>query len=107
MRLLTPAHRLAATIAALACAALTGAAFAQSPNVVELQRDPGVRAAIGSCMADRGRLCSGVAPGSGRIARCLAARSEALSPACRIAMEKASSVLMAAGVALIPAPPAK
>lgn len=94
--------------AALLCgAALVGTASAQGVDVSELQRIPAVRAAISACVADRDRLCSSVTPGGGRIVRCLAARSEALSPGCRTAMEKASSALISAGVALTPDQPTK
>jgi hypothetical protein len=43
-----------------------------------------------------------VTPGGGRIARCLAAKSQDLSPACRTRMEKARDALIAAGVTINP-----
>ena len=86
---------------------MTGAASAQGVDVSELQRNPAVRAAVGACIADHDRLCSGVTPGGGRIVRCLVAHSEALSPACRAAMERASEALTSAGYALMPYRPVK
>jgi hypothetical protein len=94
-------------IATLSGLSLTSAASAQAPDIAELQRNPAVRAAINACIADHDRLCSGVTPGGGRIVRCLAAQSAMLSPGCRAAMERASSALMSAGVALMPDRPAK
>jgi hypothetical protein len=42
-----------------------------------------VRIINAACGADARALCSAVAPGGGRIARCLAANAAALSPPCR------------------------
>jgi hypothetical protein len=93
----------------LFCAATADVATAQNMDITRLQRNPAVREAMTACLADRNRLCADVVPGGGRIARCLAAKSEALSPACRTQMEKARDVLIAAGVAINPdhAPPAQ
>lgn len=101
------ASPLRAAIPLLAVLTVASSASAQDIDISALQREPTVRAAISACMADRDRLCSDVAPGGGRIVRCLAARSEALSPGCRTAMEKASATLISAGVALTPNRPTK
>jgi hypothetical protein len=96
-----------AAITILSSVTLTSAASAQSPDFAELQRNPAVRVAVTSCMADRGRLCGGVMPGGGRIVHCLVEQSAALSPGCRAALDRASSALVAAGVALMPERPVK
>ena len=51
-----------------------------------------------TCTADRNRLCSDVLPGGGRIVRCLAAKLDQLTPACRAGMEQARDALRAAGL---------
>jgi hypothetical protein len=65
-------------------------------------RDPTVQAraqaAISACTSDRARLCSEVAPGGGRIYRCLARNSDRLAPNCRGAMQQAQDALAALGL---------
>lgn len=96
-----------AAVALLAGLTITSSASAQGVNISELQRNPAVRAAVNACIADHDRLCGWVTPGGGRIVRCLVDRSEALSPGCRAALERASNALTSAGVALMPYRPAK
>jgi len=86
----------------LAISAMATMARAEDINVERLQRIPEVHAAISACMADRSRLCADVMPGQGRIVRCLAARSDQLSPSCATAMDNASAALTSAGVVLKP-----
>ena len=54
------------------------AASAQQPS-------PAVRQA---CEADYHRLCATVAPGGGRILRCLLDRDKELAPECRAALQQ-------------------
>jgi len=72
-------------------------AAAQRPltdaDVRALAADPAVSAAIAACRADRWRFCATVAPGGGRIAICLAAHTESLSPACQAAMLEARAAI--------------
>jgi hypothetical protein len=82
--------------------AAAGTASAQNADITALQRNPAVREAMTACLADRNRFCANVTPGGGRIARCLAAKSQDLSPACRTRMEKARDALIAAGVTINP-----
>ncbi|RTL72826.1 MAG: hypothetical protein EKK41_02650 [Hyphomicrobiales bacterium] len=77
-------------------------AKSQEIDVQRLQRIPEVRAAVNACMSDRDRLCSEVAPGGGRIVRCLAGQADRLSPPCNAAMVKASAALKSAGIAIQP-----
>jgi hypothetical protein len=41
-----------------------------------------------ACGADVRALCAGVAPGGGRIIRCLAVRAASLSPDCRAVLSE-------------------
>ncbi len=86
----------------LAMSASTSLALADELPLEKLQWMPEIRAAVTACMADQSRLCPDVAPGQGRILRCLAAQSDKLSVACASALQKASDALTTAGVALRP-----
>src|SRR5262249_2496365 len=44
------------------------------------------------CADDVARLCPGVKPGGGRIARCLQAKAAEISPACKARIEQAKEV---------------
>jgi hypothetical protein len=44
-------------------------------------------------MADIKRYCHGIAPGGGRIIRCLAANHEDLHPECRAGIRRARAAL--------------
>lgn len=50
---------------------------------------PLAQAALNACGADAARFCSGVFPGGGRIAQCLADHRDGLSPPCRTMMQQA------------------
>jgi hypothetical protein len=63
---------------ALALAASTGLAAAQSQAAVS--------AAQKACMADAKAICSGVAPGGGRILKCLQANMAQVSQPCQQAL---------------------
>jgi hypothetical protein len=91
-----------AALVMVAGAASTGPAAAQTVNIQAAMQQPAVQAAVRACMADRDRLCATVAPGGGRIVRCLAANTGQLSPNCRAAMEQARDTLVAAGLASAP-----
>jgi hypothetical protein len=97
-------HNLArsAAFALLAGLASPGPAGAQTVNIQAAMQQPAVQAAVRACTADRDRLCATVAPGGGRIVRCLAANTGQLSPNCLAAMELARDTLVAAGLAFAP-----
>jgi hypothetical protein len=86
----------------LAMSASAQLARADELQVEKLRRMPEIRAAVTACMTDQSRLCPDVAPGQGRILRCLAAQSDKLSVACAQAMQRASDALTTAGTALRP-----
>jgi len=89
----------------LAAAALLAVALSSTPgrtqsvDISAAMQHPAVQAAMSACMADRDRLCAYVLPGGGRIVRCLAAKSDQLTPNCHARMEQARDALFAAGLA--------
>ena len=82
-----------------AARALAAAAVLLTPNLAQaqlLEGRPGLafaRAALEVCGGDISRVCSGVAPGGGRIAQCLMSQQEKLSPDCRRFVAEAKSGL--------------
>ncbi len=70
------------------------AVFAALPQAASAQGLPLdiMRDVIHACRADYHRICPDVIPGGGRIARCLAAHEEALSPPCLTAVKFAKAV---------------
>lgn len=80
-----------------AARALAAAAVLLTPNLAQaqlLEGRPGLafaRAALEVCGGDISRVCSGVAPGGGRIAQCLMSQQEKLSPDCRRFVAEAKS----------------
>lgn len=62
----------------LALPLLTLPAAAQQPSQAEMS----------ACMPDFRKLCSGVAPGGGRVLACLSKQKDQLSPDCRAVVEK-------------------
>jgi len=94
----TTAARIAVSLG-LAISAMSAGARAEEVKAEKLQRIPEIRTVIRACAADRSRLCADVAPGQGRIFRCLADRPDRLSPGCATAMANASTALASAGIA--------
>ncbi|HTO68166.1 MAG TPA: cysteine rich repeat-containing protein [Bradyrhizobium sp.] len=84
----------------LAMAIRSGAMAQAGPE--PFRRMPEIRAGVTACMSDSARLCADVAPGQGRIVRCLARQPDQLSSACATLMQKASDALIAAGATMRP-----
>jgi len=63
------------------------------PHLPPAASHPAVVEAAGLCMADIKRYCHGIAPGGGRIIRCLAANHEDLHPECRAGIRRARAAL--------------
>lgn len=72
-------HRLATAVAALSLLTFSTTAFADGPWQA---RGTFVRTALAACGADVSRLCPAVPAGGGRIANCLIAQRERLTPRC-------------------------
>jgi hypothetical protein len=70
------------TIIALLAFFSTGSANAQ---------DGGKRGVRDACREDYAKLCAGVAPGGGRIKKCMADNSANLSPKCKTALGAAGN----------------
>ena len=60
-----------------------------------LSSHPLIQAGLNACGGDMARFCSGVTPGGGRIAQCLADHRDALAPACRSFMQQAEDARFA------------
>jgi hypothetical protein len=58
---------------------------------------PGARLVALACHWDYARLCPGIAPGDGRILRCLSDQREALSPPCYWSLAAAAAIEACAG----------
>ena len=56
------------------------------------QTAPGAENLGKPCADDVTRLCPGVKPGGGRIARCLQGKADQVSPACKARMEQAKEI---------------
>jgi hypothetical protein len=73
----------------IVAAALGYTAPAQAQSNLELE-------IVVDCIGDAGRLCVGILPGGGRVAKCLMAHQRELSPACRGAMGEEAAKIQAA-----------
>lgn len=77
--------------------AIIAAAVLMFPTVAQAQFPEGrpglafARAALEVCGGDISRVCSGVAPGGGRLAQCLMSQQDKLSPDCRRFVVEAQS----------------
>ncbi len=69
---------------ALAAALLAGASALFASRVLAQDARSAARAA---CMADYSRYCSGIAPGGGRVRKCLSDNYSGLSQACKQALD--------------------
>ena len=75
---------------ATAAAALVAAALASAETAVA-QASPH-QVARQACVADVHRLCAGIAPGAGRIRKCVIDKYAQLSDACKNAMRQAGAL---------------
>lgn len=68
---------------------IAGAAMTSLPSSAQVAaaNNPAVRAAFSNCKVDHQKFCANVAPGGGRVLRCLSDRADALTPACRKSLE--------------------
>lgn len=79
--------------------AMIGLAIAVATTAAPAQTMPGgannpaVQAAMSACKEDRAMFCASVAPGGGRIARCLMDHADALTPGCRTALNEARTAM--------------
>jgi Cysteine rich repeat len=94
-----PARLIYLVLALLSISTSASSVMAQS---AALASDPNVMAAVEACRDDRDRLCADIAPGGGRILRCLAGQAQNVSPGCKAAITKARAALTSAGIAIIP-----
>lgn len=58
------------------------------------------RTSLTACQADVARLCPGMAPGTGQLAKCLAGNREQMSSGCRSAIAATTEVRGAIGVCM-------
>jgi Cysteine rich repeat len=69
------------------------AAAEQATGLPPEASNPAVQTAWGLCKPDIAKFCSDVAPGGGRIVRCLVGHASQISPACRDGMWTAKAAL--------------